>query len=251
MNYIVDLNPGPMADNFVNALCRCSQNTLNQLIRDKHLRVFNKFPVTSHISVCASSLEAYIEATGLPASYFLYGTHKPFVPCYTPFDNIIISLLNGMSISELNVLWDAARLFFPNPIYDLEEPDYRQRTIALLRHFISCEMYADQLYIPSYKNLDADLIREFLKMAQKRKYTWIKLDTANLIATFLGVSMHWLLNIRDHNLFCAHPIADRIFSYYTLLSEPQQKEFLSYLWQCTGSEFIAEAKLETGGIVYG
>lgn len=246
-----DLNPGPVADNFLNALRSCSKKTLIQLAKQKYLHTDDALPVLSYRSVCYEGLEAYVRATHLPLCYFFFGTDVPPVTHYTPFDNYVIAQLNKLSIPELQTLKEALYLFFPNPIFDLEETDYRHRTIALLLHRLPREKIPEQVKIEPFKNLDATVIQEYLLRYGKKHFGWVKLDTANEIATFLGVSLHWILNLKTTSLFCSTPLGDQIFSYYTLLPIQQRGQFLYFLWQCINVDFVHEYIPTMGGGAYG
>ena len=247
----VDLNPGPVADNFLNALLNCSKKTLLQLTKQNYLRTDENFPVLSNRSICYEGLEAYVRASNLPLCYFFFGTDVPPVTHYTPFDNYVIAQINKMSVPELQTIKAAMYLFFPNPIFDLEETDYRHRTIALMLHRLPREKIPEQVEIEPYKNLDATIIQEYLVRYGKKHFGWVKLDTANEIATFLGVSLHWILNLKTTNLFCSHFLGDQIFSYYTLLPIQQRGQFLQFLWQCTNVDFVNDYMKSMGGGAYG
>lgn len=238
MKSFVDINPGAVADNFLRALRNCDPKVLNRLARNDMLHINDTFPALNDRSIRYDGLEAYVQASKMPLCYFFFGTHEPPVPSYTPYDNFVIAQLDRMSQAELTAFKECLRLFFPNPFYDLAETDYRKRALATMKHHIPNLKLQGREEFHAFKKLDMDRLREFLIRYEKRNYAWIKLDTMIDLSTYLGVSLHWMLNLKTYPLFCKTLLAEEVFSYYTLLPEQQWEQFLVLLWQCINVDYV-------------
>lgn len=238
MKSFVDINPGPVADNFLRALRNCEPKTLNRLARNNMLAINDGFPALSDRSIRYDGLDAYVQATKLPLCYFFFGSTEPPVPAYTPYDNFVITQLDRMSQAELAAFKECLHLFFPNPFYDLAESDYRKRALAVMKHHIPNLKWQGREEFHAFKKLDAARLREFLDRYEKRNYAWIKLDTLIDLSTYLGVSLHWMLNMKRYPLFCKTLLAEEVFSYYTLLPEQQWEQFQAVLWEYINVDYV-------------
>lgn len=240
MATFVDISPGPVADNFLAALRNCPHKKLNQLAAQNKLKIYDSFPSLTYRSIRYEGLESYVKATRLPLCFFFFGKHTPPTPRYTPFDKFVITHLNDMSTLELSVFKECMIAFFPNPLFALEETEYRKRTKIAMKHILPEIWDGKNVTFDAYKHLDAQVLRDQLNRFEKRNLSWIKMDTLIDIATYLGVSLHWLLNIQEYPLFCNTVLADQLFSYYTLLPPHQRKQFLYLLWNCINVDFVHE-----------
>lgn len=240
MATFVDISPGPVANHFLAALRTCPHKKLAQLASQDMLKLYANYPSLTYRSIRFEGLEAYAKATKLPLCYFFFGMNTPPIPQYTPFDRFVIVQLNEMSSLELSVFKESLISFFPNPLFDLEEPAYRKRAYITMKHIVPDIYSGGDVTIPAYKKLDAQLLREQIEKCEKRNLAWIKLDSIIDFATYLGVSLHWLLNIKEYPLFCNSVLGDQIFSYYTLLPPQQRKQFLYLLWSYVNVDFVHE-----------
>lgn len=240
MKSFVDINPGMVADNFLRALRNCDQKTLKYLARNEYLAINDHFPALTERSIRYDGLDAYVQATRMPLCYFFFGSYEPPTPSYTPFDNFVIAQLDRMSQAELAAFKECLYLFFPNPFYELEEADYRKRVLAVMKHHIPNLKWQGREEFHAFKKLDTQQLRAFLDRYEKRNYAWIKLDTLIDLSTYLGVSLHWMLNMKKHPLFCKTLLAEEVFNYYTLLPEQQWEQFIALLWQYINVDFVHE-----------
>lgn len=238
MATFVDISPGPVADYFLSALRSIPRKKLNQLAARNLVRPNMSFPTLTYFSIRHEGLEAYVNATHLPLCYFFFGTDSPPTPRYTPYDRFVITQLNAMSTIELSLFMENVTAFFPNPLFDLDEPNYRQRACAVMKHILPDIKPGEEVIVAPYKHLDAQTLQEQIQKYENRNLAWIKLDTLIDLSTYLGVSLHWMLNVKEHPLFCNTVLADQIFSYYTLLSPRQKKQFIILLWNCINVEFM-------------
>lgn len=250
MAVFVDVNPGPVAENFLKALRNCNYQTLSRLARKSFLKVNDQFPALTYTSILYEGIEAYAKAANTPLCFFFFGELKPPIPQYTPFDSFVITTLNQLSQEQLAALNECVYQFFPNPIFELSEIDYRKRVLALMQRRLPSKRAPDEVVFAPYKDLDPTLIKAYLEEYARSHYNWIKLDTVIDVATYLGVSLHWILNLKKVPLFCNNVLADQIFSYYTLLPVQQRDQFVYLLWQCINVDCVHDYMPCMGGVQY-
>ena len=240
MYVLPDMQPSFVTDNILRGLHDCSKSTISRLRRKGVLEIDEKLPTLTHRSLRCAGLDEYGEATGLPLCYFFYGTHTPPTPTYTPFDGAVIALLNFMSNAQLAAFKECLYLFFPNAFVDLEEDNFRIRAIKAMRYRIPCTNVENPTDYASYKKIDDISLAASLKQYGSRKSDWIRVDSLVDISTYIGVSLHWILNIKNHPLYCKNTLAEEVFNYYTLLPQHQWRQFLDLLWFYYGGSYAKE-----------
>ena len=205
---------------FLQHLRYCSNDTI------KTFRKEFSFPIATMSDLRFLDIENYVDATGFPLCFYFFNTLMPPVPTYTPYDGIIINHLNALPKNRLEKLKKAVMGCFNNPLISLSEPDPTNRITILLDR----GQYGDALrpVIPEYKKISDDIYQHLYNYSYLH-YQVFPADAYVDLATYTGVSLHWIFNFRKYPLFCNTVIADEIFSYYTLLEQDQWPFFMQML----------------------
>lgn len=224
MPFLPDFSDGFIADNILRGLRRCEAATLLRLKKDGFIIPMAIYPALDNRSLLYKGIEVYADVTGLPLSYFFFGTNTAPTPTYTPFDRMVIALLDAMSDNQLRAMKLACDDFFPNLMVAFEATNPNKRLIQLLKQ-IPYGMRLDFPIAP-YKKITKD-IRSALSRNSNDGIKWFPSELFPDLATYVGVSLHWIFGFSKHPLFCKTLIADQIFSHYTLLQPEQWGEFIS------------------------
>lgn len=235
-----DFVDGKISGNILDALSYCSIKQITQMQNSEVLLTYvnDLLPIT-YKSLRYSSLDAYAEASGFSIRYFLFGSDEPPVSYYTPIDRYVIRALNELSLSQLTVLKQATELFYSDPTMK-DNDAYTNPSRRFLAQLKSKKESGLPDAIP-----DEDLYKyEKDVMVEVRRYKNSRYVPSFLfnsdywpdLATLIGVSVRWLLGIKDHALFCNESIADDIFDMYTLMQPFNKSSFVGLLSAMTGKE---------------
>ena len=228
MPFVPDFADGFIADNILSGLRRCETATLTRLKNEGFIIPMAIYPAIDNRSLQYKGIEAYADVTGLPLSYFFFGTYTAPTPTYTPFDGMVIALLNAMSDDQLLTMKQVCVDFFPNPTVSFDAINPNERFVQLLKR-LPYGMRVDSPIAP-YKNVTND-IRPALSRNANDGIKWFPSELLPDLATYVGVSLHWIFGFSKYPLFCRTLIADQVFSHYTLLQPEQWGEFIS-VTQC-------------------
>ena len=230
MYFIQDFTDGVIADNILRGLRLCTKSDLTQLKNDGLLTKSRLFPALDYRSLTYKGIETYVDLTGLSLSYFLFGTHTPPTPTYTPNDGAVINLLNALSEEQLDAALAACDLFFPGERPHFDSTDPSERLICCLNRL----PYANRTNypIPPYKKIENDvhsILQTRFSSTKGRNIRWFPTDLIPDLATYVSVSLYWVFGFERHPLFCKTAKADKLFSRYTLLPPEQHHEFLTMI----------------------
>lgn len=222
--FVPDFADGFIADNILRGLRQCETATLIRLKNEGFIIPMSIYPAIDNRSLQYKGIEVYADITGLPLSYFFFGTNTAPAPTYTPFDKMVIALLNAMSDDQLLAMKQACVDFFPNPTVFFDATNPNERFIQLLKR-LPHGMRVDYPIAP-YKKVTND-VRPALSRHVNDGIKWFPSELFPDLATYVGVSLHWIFGFAKYPLFCKSLIADQIFSHYTLLQPKQWGEFIS------------------------
>ncbi len=226
MPIVPDFDAGFISDNIVRGLEACNEKTIIRLKEQHYLNLPRTRPQLDYRALLYTSLDAYAKASKLPMCYFFYGTLTPPVPMYTPFDAIVIAMLNAMSEKQLLAMKQAVFLYWDNPFMRCTEIEPDPRFRFLLTRRVHGELRMEN--VPTYKHFENDIspiLRKYSRCCSKRYAYCFPTDLYPDLATFAGVSLHWIMNIQKNPLFCNSQLADELFDYYTLLQPEQWQDF--------------------------
>lgn len=222
---------GIIADRIVHSLKTAGPPSINRLIASEKLLVPQTPSAFSYRQLLYEHIEDYAQECGIPLSYYFFGTPEPPTPGYTPYDKLVIYLLNGMTDEQYAAAQQAATAFFPTPLAQMKmelTPD--QKVMVLLRTQPQKENYNEGSDFNKIENdVDAAIYAHF-----KRKRFWFPTDVMPDIATAFGVSLHWLFGFDRLPLYCNNAKADNLFDHYTLLPRSQKHSFIRMLTSVVG-----------------
>jgi hypothetical protein len=239
MSKRVDFFPdSPITDRVLSKMSLCPQYTLNQLARENLLR--NPQKALNYYSFIMDGLEAYADASNSSLHYFLFGD-APVQTTYTENDAVVLRFLNEFCTEQqLKQVFDIVQKMYPNSFYYTanEFASYRHRISTLINRLpwgtlrtIPLEPESSSEFIlPAYKKVSDLLLSELQRFIRGHRCYDFAFHTDVLpdLATYLGVSLHWILNFKKP-LFCTTAIGDAIFDYYTLMQPDEQQEFCSFI----------------------
>lgn len=235
-----DFVDGTISHNILNALNYCSIKQITQLLNSENLLHYaNDYAPVTYKSLRYSGLDAYADASGFSIRYFLFGSDEPPVSYYTPIDKYVIGALNELSSSQLTVLKQATNLFFSDPT--MKDSDaYTNPSRRFLAQLKSRKESGLPDAIPEedlYK-YQKDVMVEVRRYKNSRYVPsfLFNSDYWPELATLIGISVHWLLGIKHHALFCNEAVADDIFDMYTLMQPFNKASFVGMLSAMTGKE---------------
>lgn len=235
MKLTQDFLPGPIADNIIHALQKCSAAKLLAMERDGVLRI--KDNSLSPYSLIAAGLSRYSLESNVPARLFFYPNGN--LPNYTGYDREVISVLNTIDIRALHHLEELIERLWPNEFFHLTDVPYAK----LMRVFLRKEHLREVYYSDNLEERfpeQMDLLQRIMPVMEKikkcRYSTRVRIDSNLLpdVAEFFGVSLHWVYEM-EVPLFCTTQSAELIFDRYTLMQPHEQEMFRTALRQMNHS----------------
>lgn len=239
MSKRVDFSPdSPITNRIISNMQLCDRQTVYELARKKLLRDPKK--PFSHYSFVVEGFDAYASATNSSLHYLIFG--DAFVsPSYTENDALVLRFLNEFCTDrQLKQIFEIIQKMYPNSFYYTADnfSNHRQRISTLinrlpwgtLRTIPAESEAAEDFILPPYKKVSDILLPELQRFIRgHRSYDFaFQFDALPDIATYLGVSLHWVLNLKGP-LFCRNPIGDMIFDYYTLMQPEEQQDFCAFI----------------------
>ncbi len=226
---LVSLNftDGYIADNILQCLRNLSDKEILQLAKDGAFSSKSKImKILNYRRLRFESLTVYADACQVPLCYFIFGTMQPPVPTYTQYDGLVIAMLNTLPEEKMKRLYRATKLFFYTGWDSFADPDPCVRIVEFLKS--KPFGYVCKIEYPPFKQIKTDIATEINMLRQKHynPNTNFTTDCLPDLATYLGISLHWVLNIKDYPLYCNSPLGDDIFDLYTMLQPAQQISFL-------------------------
>lgn len=225
-----DFADGFVTENILSALSLCSAETIIKMFRNGDLRQQSTF-LLSYKSIIPNSLGAYSQVTGIPVRDFFYGSNSSIVPTYTANDQFVIATLDSLPSRELDNLAAFVASLFPNDLVSMTG-----NPSAKLLAFYGCRTYPTRAFEEKvdvtfgYKQYRVDIKPELLRFSKSHysKLFMFHSDYLADMATFFGVSLHWVFNMKCP-MFCQTNTADDLFDRYTLMTEEQQHLFCEIL----------------------
>lgn len=222
---------GIIADRIIHSLKTAGVQSIRNLTKAKKLLASKAPSGFSYRQLLYEYIEDYAQESGVPLSYYFFGTLESPTPCYTPYDRFVIYLLNGMSDDQYEAAQQAVTAFFPTPLAQMKQeltPD--QKIMVLLRTQPPREKYND---VPDFTRIDSDVDAVIYAHLKKRQF-WFPPDVMPDIAKVFGVSLHWLFGFEKLPLYCNNIKADNLFDHYTLLPKSQKQSFIKMLIPIVG-----------------
>lgn len=229
MAFAPDMKEGAVTGRILQALRTCEEPVIKSFIAEGKLRTFNRTPILVSKGLKLAALDAYAEAARTPLCFFFYGTLTPPVPGYTENDASVITMLNSLPERLLTKLIWAVHNVYDNTLIRMDAETLNERLIPVIVNRFSFS--ERRLYQFSERQAREEVIEELVQFDQHHRYPLFRFQTDLLpeIAAYLGVSLHWLLNIQSTPMFCRSHLADTVFDYYTLLEPRVQRSFLELL----------------------
>jgi hypothetical protein len=230
LRFRIDFFDGEIARNVLDALEMCEISVLSELRKKEIIRFQKTDNTLTNKSLLYSSLDMYCEATGHSLRYFLFGSEDTPVPSYTQQDKDVVTALNSLNPDQLNLLKNAIQLFYYSPIMEQQDlPTPAMRFVAAYR--------SRGLSVPddlSGENADKyrlDIVTElhrFKRAFYSPLFNFLT-DYWPDLAVFVGVSVRWLLGVKNSKLYCSSSDADDVFDLYTLMAPIHKRNFIGLL----------------------
>lgn len=227
MKYTYDIKDGPIADRILRELRHLSARDLLDMSAKGDIQLYSSNYELSYKSLKLSKLEQYATATGTPVINFLFDD-IPLHTYYTPNDDTVLNFLKRLNVYNARKYLALFTSLFENPLLKLSGTPCN-KLLEVIHHRKNGEkMFAlDPFEVPEYKVLSKDILPELTRWRNSGRQTSkfnIHSEYLTDLATFYGVSVHWLLNL-TMPFYCSNREADRIFDLYTLLTASEQELF--------------------------
>lgn len=232
MKYTYTIKKGPMADRILNELRHLSAAEINDLNSKKALRLLPPNYELDYRALKITHLDDYSDATGSPVSYFLFGNTQ-VSSCYTEDDDLVLWYLRQLSNTSAKQHLEFFQNIFGCPLLDFSgrPANKLHKVVVKSRRIAGQPVFPDPFVVPEYKNIVYDIEPELKRWKDGNHYSssfTFDADFLPDVASFCGVSIHWLLDI-SHTVYCENPTAERIFDFYTLLAPHDQKMFVQII----------------------
>lgn len=227
-----DFVDGRIAGNILHALERTDIRQLSILVKKGYLISYLRHPdLLTYRALTYKGISAYAEASGFSVRYFLFGSDEVPAPTYTDLDMEVIDALNRLSVSQLQKLKDSVPHLYGSPMMDPSQyssPNYRFLAVLGTRRGAGLPKEVDPEVLAKCK---LDVMMEISRYKQARYVPSFRFNSEFWpdLATLIGVSVHWLLGIEGHPLFCNHYLGDDIFDMYTLMQPSARASFAGLL----------------------
>lgn len=226
-----DFSEGFVAQNIITSLAFLEIPELSQLYNEGKIRRIKKDPWITARCLYYSALDDYSKATQHSLRYFLFGSEAIQESFYSPYDSDVINVLNMLSDVQLECLRTIAYSSFHSPLMDAP-PDLtpNERFFLVLTSRLNSKVPSafpeNELY--KYRR---DVLKEFqrYKSVKYNKKFFFHSDYWVDLATYVGVSVRWILGVKETTLHCQRPVADDIFDLYTLMAPVRRFAFIGLL----------------------
>lgn len=244
-----DYGDGQIAARILDGLHGIKTSGLAALQSRKQLWMPSKL---SWKSLVYEALDAYADTSGFSVRYFIFGSDEVPTPYYTPLDHELIRILNQMPEYYLKYLRKLAETLYHVPmINDVpSKPDARFFAILNSKDAGLITEIPEQDRHKYRKDIVAECNR-YKKGGYQTNFRWNP-DCWPDLAVMLGVSVRWIMGVKDHPLFCDSAVADDVFECYTLMKEQDRRSFLGVILSLSFVEAPAlEEAFRTGGNILG
>lgn len=212
------------------AVQNCSAQEFIKLKRKNHLRLAADDYIVSVFSFKYSSLSAYLKAAEVSAYEILHGD-QICENLYTEQDAFVLEFINLLNKNQQRCLYDVLRQIYPKDIFETLKGQRINHKIfslfSLLPYGHVTRIAKRDATIPRFDKLTNDALTQVERISRGRNDDIvIPTDTIPSLASFLGISLHFMLDL-EVPLYSKTQEGDLIFDYYTLLSPAQREVVLA------------------------
>ena len=171
-------------------------------------------------------IDDYAEACGMSLKEIIYGDAAPSKTYYSPFDDIVIPLLNKMPQELIQAATEVLYSVCYNPRFRISPEDSPSAKIIALA--VTGQRMPQPVPEEELDRYETDINEELNRLCagrSKERFVF-HLDYILDMCTFCHVSPHWAFSLSGP-LLCDSSEADALFDIFCLLSKPQQTAALS------------------------
>ena len=229
MAYIsFDFAQGEVSSRILQALSQAKISVITELQKNGCFRNNNY----DYTSLLYRHIDDYARASGYTLRYFLFGSENFPVPYYTNVDTYVIDILNQLSQEQLVSLKNIIQTAFPSKLYNMSR-DLKpmQRYIAVLDNQRK-PLFPKEIPDSEKYKYRKDVMIEIFRYTKHSRYSnrfAFNSDYWADLAMLKGVSVRWILGVKETTLYCNPADADDIFDAFTLMSSLQKYGFLKLL----------------------
>lgn len=231
MRYYDDFVDGVITKHILYALADCTASEIAQLRSTGALAPNrgNDATYLSYRNLKYAALDDYADVSEHTMRELIFGSNDKPVTYYSAIDAAVIAALDSLGESQLDaMLWVMKKAHCTDLMTSNNmDPSHRYITFYQTRKSpLPTEIPEGEQYKYS-KNVMQEIER--FKKSKRSIYFRFASDYWPDLATVMGISLHWVLGIQRHPLFCETAAGDQLFDYFTLMEPAGKKMFVGYL----------------------
>lgn len=227
------LSDGAVAQRIMNSLLAAGSEKIKELLKNG---CFSRKRIDPTDCTCLlyEAIPQYARASESSICYYFFNTDVPPMPSNPKLSTSVCAILNDMTDDELLGFFDLCKSYFVYPPL----PNIAEYSTPSLRLQFAIDYKFDA---PKIDFINAAMQTPLSDAAKNSLLTWARghwntdvnftTDGINEISQLIGVSLHWVLGLKEDTLFCRSVLADNLFDWYSLLREQEQGDFIRLLMQ--------------------
>lgn len=222
-----DFSPGSVSNNILMALAKTNLAALANLHRNDCF-YNNLYNYTSLRCVC---LDDYGQASGYSLRFFLLGSEEAPASYLTKADNYLIRILNALPKEQLVLLEGVCREYFHSHLMDVPlmyAPSKKLRVAMKPKKGSGFPASIPEGHAFRYRRDIMQEVQRFMK-GKLSNCSVFRSDYYLDLATMAGVSVRWLLDVKNLIFHCDSVEADNVFDLYALMGPCDKFTFLLYV----------------------